>query len=209
MSYFHCKIIDTIRVCIKVEETDPVTPIPEADFVTGDVVNPVIGHQKIFIFKYGGGLAVDGDTDGTIVGINDASLSLRGRILLNTDSAFIQELLENGSPSTTITTDAVTALFGQLPINAGLSIHIKISIHAVRTDASEKTAFWEYRYSFIRVAGTLVREKEILISQDRPGGMNAELIASSNNIELEVKGRVGETWKWTIADFKISMMEIS
>ncbi len=208
MSYFHCIDIDGINVAIKVEEIDPVTPISQADFVTGDVTNPLIGQQDVFIYQYDG-TASNGSTDGDMIGVDDDVISFKAELLMESDAVSQSHLPEEITPFTT--TDSTTTVIGSLPIRENISCLIAFRVHAVRTAGGTIiTAFWEYRYSFVReTAGSLTLEMEKLIVMDRPGGMDAKLITSSNNIHVEVTGVDDETWRWDITLFEYDFLEIT
>jgi len=206
-AFFHCVDIDGVNIALQVDTSDPVTPISQADFVTGDITNPLVGNQNVFLFKYTG-TASNGSTDGTMIAVDDEVISFKALMLMNADTVKLDDIPESAALAST--TDATPTVIGALPVREDVSLLVTVAIHAARTDASEETAYWVRRYTFIRITtGALAVESSKLIDKNNPGGMNAVLVVSGNYIHAQVTGSAAETWKWAIAELKIDTMELS
>ena len=209
-AFFHCVNIDGVEVALQVDSSDPVTPISEADFVTGDITDPLLGHQTVFLFQYNGDPS-NGSTDGDMVGVDDDNISRKAEILMNADGVLpIDDLV--GAKVTT-TTDATPVIIDELKIQESRAVTLSIKIMMVRNDGSnESVSWWSYYYSYMRLTGGSLAEigSPILLGKDTAGGGDAELIVSGEYIQVQVTGESSPAvMKWTITEFSLTEMEVT
>jgi len=207
-AYFHCKIVDTIAICIQKDLIDPVTPITQADFVTGAIPDLMVNDaQDITLFKYTGTQS-NGSVDGVLAATNNQVYSVIAKLALTTTTDVEQFSVELNDFSTVNTTDAtITNIGPAFPVGIKKYIHIDFQVMAARTDSEDyfRVGIW---YDFKRKTGSLSLLKDTEYDKLQVGGLEGYLEVSGNSIQAKVKGQIAEDWTWTITKYEITQIII-
>ena len=206
--FFHCKVIDSVAVALQVDSSDPVTPISQADFVTGSIVNPLQVPQSPFLYKYTGTQS-NGSVDGTMDAVDNQVTSLKARLIMGGNIVDYDSFTLKGSNPTVTTTDATTTNIGNpWEVQEGKRLFITTLIDAERTDSLDLYNR-ALRYVIYReVGGSAIIDDEDQYYKNGPNSIKAELILSGNNIQGQVTGLVGQTWNWRLVEFNFDIEDL-
>ncbi len=210
-AWFHCKVIDSLAVCLKKVTIDPVdVPISEADFVTGEITDPTFTDvgQSIFVWKYTGTQS-NGSTDGVIDAVGNEVTSFKAQIVMSTELVILNNLSELGYKPTLTTTDAIFQNIGDSwELAEGKRIFINIGIIATRTSGTFQVFSRRVRYEYYReVAGSVILVDDNQYWKEGPG-LKAEIIINTNDLQVRVRGNGSNTWEWTIVQFEFELEDL-
>lgn len=197
--FFHCKVIEGDAVALQFDLIDPVTPIAKADFVTGSINNPVLIPQPVNLFKFTGTQS-NGSDDGTMIGVDNESTTLKAQLLMDTDAVQAGSFTATEDFPIVNTTDATPTPLGsgwELP--EGKRVLIDITFDAQRTDSFDLYTR-SLRYVIFRLQGgpATAFDDEDQYYKHGPNNITGELILSGNVIQAQVTGQVAQDWKWSI-----------